>query len=388
MKIAIDGRYIQDHFPGIARVTYNLVANLAPLVDEELTLLYNPALANSRYDLAALEKLGKIRLRRVDEPTFSLAEQIRIPALLARLGIEVFHSTYYVKPYLQKSSSVVSVHDVIMKLFPEDTPSRKAQLLYDLAMRLSLRTAKKVITGSQFSKEGVIEYFGTNPEKISVIYDAVDSRFQPREVGARRDVPWHAGARPAVPLPAEVRERLSLPRRFALYVGINKPHKNLSRLIEALAHVRREIDLDLVIAGKEDKRYPGARITAEKLGVLDHVKFLGGVAEEDLPALYNLADLFAFPSLSEGFGLPALEAMASGTPVVCSRGSSLTEVVGDAGLLFDPYAVGEIAGAIKLVASDADLRARLSARGIQRASQFTWEKTAGQTLAVYREALA
>ncbi len=372
MKIAVDGRYIQDYFPGIARYTYHLAENLARLVEEELYLLHNPALGNSRYDLGQLEKSGRVRLLQVSERTFSFSEQLTVPLLLARQGIQLFHSPYYLKPYLTTSRSVVSIHDVIMKLFPEDTPSRKARLLFDLAVRLSLRSARRVVTGSQFSKETLVKYYGATPERINVVYYGVDGRFHPRSNAQI----------------APIRQRLSLPAKFALYVGINKPHKNLVRLVEAFARARESVDIDLVVAGKEDRRYPQARVAAEKLGIAGHVVFLGDVAEADLPALYNLAEAFVFPSLCEGFGLPVLEAMASGVPVACSRASSLPEVAGDSAVLFDPMNVDEMAEAIARVAGDGGTRAGLVERGLGRASQFTWEETAKQTLAIYREALA
>jgi alpha-1,3-rhamnosyl/mannosyltransferase len=186
-----------------------------------------------------------------------------------------------------------------------------------------------------------------------------------------------------------VRRKYGLPEYFVLYLGSNKPHKNLGRLVEAWAQFRNskfEIR-SLVVAGHWDSRYPQAQQKATELGLGEAVRFLGDVSEADLPALYNLATVFAFPSLYEGFGLPPLEAMACGTPVVCANTSSLPEVVGDAALLFDPLDVPALAAALAQALSDADLRTALHARGLARARLFSWERTARETLAVYRQAV-
>jgi len=184
----------------------------------------------------------------------------------------------------------------------------------------------------------------------------------------------------------ELRHRLGLPDHYALYVGINKPHKNLPRLVEAFARITHHVSrFTLVIAGHEDPRYPQARERAAALG-LDSVMFLGAVAEEDLPALYSGADLFVFPSLYEGFGLPVIEAMACGTPVACSNVSSLPEVAGDAALLFDPHTPESIAAAICQTLQNAELRERLRRRGLEQAGHFSWEHAARLTLEAYRQA--
>jgi alpha-1,3-rhamnosyl/mannosyltransferase len=197
-----------------------------------------------------------------------------------------------------------------------------------------------------------------------------------------------------------MRRKYALPERFVLYLGSNKPHKNLVRLVEAWFQVSRSKfqvattsdvkrgtwNLKLVLAGHWDPRYPQAQQRAAELRLEDSVRFLGDVSEADLPALYNLATIFAFPSLYEGFGLPPLEAMACGTPVACANTSSLPEVVGDAALLFDPLDVEGMAATIAQTLSDASLRAALRARGLARARLFSWERTAKETLMAYREA--
>jgi alpha-1,3-rhamnosyl/mannosyltransferase len=173
-----------------------------------------------------------------------------------------------------------------------------------------------------------------------------------------------------------------------LYFGSNKPHKNVPRLVEAFAAgCARASGIDLVIAGHWDERYPQAKALAERLSLKERVRFIGPVQDNDLPALYGGTELFVFPSEYEGFGLPVLEAMACGAPVVCSNRSSLPEVAGDAALLCDPHDAAALARALEQALTDRGLRAALQQRGLERAAQFTWEQAASHTLKMYRTIL-
>ena len=386
MRIGIDGRYIQDHFPGIGRYTYSLIRALAQVAsDDSFIVLHNPALRNTRYDVAALARHANVTLVPLDVPTFSTAEQTRLPWVVRRLRLDVLHSPYYIKPYLLPCPSVVSLYDLISARYPEYLPSPWARLAFAATTRLAITTARRLITLSAASRRDLAELYGVPPERVTVTPLAADERFQPIAEAKILEA---------------VRRKYDLPERFVLYLGSNKPHKNLVRLVEAWFQVSRSKfqvatasdvkrgtwNLKLVLAGHWDPRYPQAQQKATELGLGEAVRFLGDVSEADLPALYNLATVFAFPSLYEGFGLPPLEAMACGTPVVCANTSSLPEVVGDAALLFDPLDVPAMAATIAQALSDASLRAALRARGLARARLFSWERTARETLAVYREA--
>jgi alpha-1,3-rhamnosyl/mannosyltransferase len=172
-----------------------------------------------------------------------------------------------------------------------------------------------------------------------------------------------------------------------LYIGSNKPHKNLMRLVKAWAKIPPPPDISLVIAGVWDRRFPEVKLMAQELGLTGSMIFLGPVEEADLPALYSGALAFVFPSEYEGFGLPVLEAMACGVPVACSNVSSLPEVAGDAALTFAPMDVEAMAATLHRLIKDAELRVNLKERGLHRAAQFSWEKTAQATLHLYRELL-
>jgi alpha-1,3-rhamnosyl/mannosyltransferase len=370
MQIAVDGRYIQDHFPGIGRYTYNLLrAMAAEPLDDELLLLANPRLANSRYDLASLAT-GRIAIVPCDVATFSLREQAALPRLVQRLGASLLHSTYYVKPYRLPVPSVLTYYDIIGLVHRASLPSARARLMFRVLSRLALASADKVILLSESAQRDVVRHFGTREAKTVVIYPAADPQFTPQPAQAI----------------ARIRSKYGLTDPYVLYVGINKPHKNLPFLIEAWAKAKPPALL--VIAGREDPRYPQARQRVEALGLADRVSFLGDVAEEDLPALYAGAALFVFPSLYEGFGLPVLEAMACGVPVLSSDAASLPEVVGDAGALLPPTDADAWAEALSGLLTDPTRLREMGARSMARAAAFSWARAARETLAVYREAVA
>jgi alpha-1,3-rhamnosyl/mannosyltransferase len=235
-------------------------------------------------------------------------------------------------------------------------------------MALALRAAQHVIAISEATRHDLLTCYSLVSKSVSVVPLAAAPTFAPVSPRAI----------------AELCRRLDLPEQYVLYVGSNKPHKNLVLLVEAWAALQ-PASLPLVIAGVWDTRYPEAQQQAELMALGKTVRFLGPVAEADLPTLYTAALLFIFPSKYEGFGLPVLEAMACGTPVACSNTSCLPEVAGDAALMFDPTSVEAIADTIGCLLQDSDLRVELRERGLARAAQFSWQQTAQQTLYLYRQ---
>jgi alpha-1,3-rhamnosyl/mannosyltransferase len=374
MRLVLDARTATDHFPGIGRYVANLAQAMVPLLGagDQLSLLRDPGQPSS-WDPAALA--GE-RAQVVDVPLspFSLGQQWSIPRLLRHLGADVYHSPYYLMPYCPGVPVVVTVYDLIPLLFPRLTSAR-ARLLFRWTMALALRTASHVIVISEATCCDLLAFFRLSPQKVTTIHLAAASSFCP---------PPHTEVE-------RVCHKYALPQDYVLYLGINKPHKNLVRLVEAWGQ-RRDSQFtirnsQLVIAGAWDSRYPEPRQRVAALGLEVAIRFLGPVPEADLPALYAGTALFVFPSLYEGFGLPVLEAMACGAPVACSNTSSLPEVGGDKVLYFDPADVEAIAGALRQALADPDLRAELRERGLARAAQFSWERTAQETLHLYREAL-
>jgi glycosyltransferase involved in cell wall biosynthesis len=363
--IVLDARTATDHFPGIGRYVVNLASALKRVAPEiDLTLLRDSAATAQRLALPDLPTLD------CAVSPFALSQQWRVRSTLQGSRAALYHSPYYLMPYRPGAAAVFTCHDLIPVIFPQYFRARQ-RLIYRFTHQLALNTAQLTIAVSHSTKNDLQRFFRVNPDRIVVVHEGVDAHFQPP-------------SRAAID---RVKQLYALPDRYVLYFGSNKPHKNLIRLVEAFAQLgigTQNLRIKLVIGGHWDQRYPEAKQAVEKLGLADRVHFIGPVADADLPALYGGAVVFAFPSQYEGFGLPVLEAMACGVPVVCSNRSSLPEVAGGAGLLADPHDVRAIAAALDRVVSDAALRADLKQRSLDRAAALTWEQTAAQTLAVYR----
>jgi glycosyltransferase involved in cell wall biosynthesis len=257
-------------------------------------------------------------------------------------------------------------------MFPQYLPSRMAYAYARTSMWMAARRSHRILTVSEASKRDIIHFFNVQPEKIVVVHNAIDERFR---------------ATPSDEHIARVRERYQLAHGFVLYVGNIKPHKNLVRLIEAYDLLRRRgfDELKLLIIGDEISKLPALRRAVHKHKLHKHVRFLGYLPDDTLAVLYRLAQVFVFPSLYEGFGLPPLEAMACGTPVVTSNVSSLPEVTGDAAVLVDPYEVESIADGMERVLTNPELCAELRQKGIARAREFSWEQSVARTQQLYQE---
>ena len=366
MRIGIDARKLHDF--GIGTYIRNLLRQLARMdCQTEFVILCRP---EDRETVAALG--DNFRAVVQTAPNYSISEQLRIPLALAREGVTLFHAPHYVLPPLVRCKSVVTIHDCIHLMFPQYLPNRLAYSYARTSIRLAARRATRILTVSESSKRDILRFVDTEPDKIDVIYNAYDDRFaiDPREEDVVR-----------------VRERFQLESEFVLYAGNVKPHKNLERLIEAFHLVRkRGLDhLKLVMIGDEISKYTALRRAVHQHQLHKYVRFLGYLPEVTLAVMYRLAGVFVFPSLYEGFGLPPLEAMASGTPVVTSNVSSLPEVAGDAAILVDPYDPRSIADGIYRVLSDERLRRDLRRKGVARAGMFSWEQSVRRVRAIYGE---
>ena len=366
MRIGIDARKLHDF--GIGTYIRNLLKHLAQIDrTTEYILLCRPEDTRSLPDLGA-------NFRPVAEPSpsYSLREQLRVPLSLRRERVDLFHAPHYVLPPLTMCRSVVTIHDCIHLMFPQYLPNRLAYAYARASLWSAAKRSSRILTVSDASKADILRFFHVPPAKIAVIYNAIDERL---------------GTEPDEEEIARVRERYQLHERFVLYVGNIKPHKNLERLIEAFHRLRRhEFEhLKLLIIGDEISKYPGLRRAVHRHHLHKYVRFLGFVPLETLAVLYRLAGVFVFPSLYEGFGLPPLEAMASGTPVVTSNVSSLPEVVGDAAILVDPYDPEAIAEGMRRALTDQELRADLRARGLARVKQFSWARSVQRVWEIYQE---
>jgi glycosyltransferase involved in cell wall biosynthesis len=370
VRIAIDARKIRDY--GIGTYVRNLLRQLARQDDRHEYVVLCHA-----QDRKTVEPLGP-RFRAVVENAgaYSMREQFAIPMDLRRDAIELFHAPHYVLPPLTPCRSVVTIHDCIHLRFPQYLPSKVGYAYARAQMWTATHRAARVMTVSEASKRDILRYFRVPESRIDVIYNAIDERY------------WQEPNPEAI---ARVRERYQLDGPFVLYAGNIKPHKNLERLIESFHLLRQQNDMKdvlLLIIGDEISKYATLRRAVHRHKLHKHVRFFGFVADQTLAALYRLARVFVFPSLYEGFGLPPLEAMASGTPVITSNVSSLPEVVGDAALLIDPYEPEAIADAMRRVLTDASLRADLRRRGLSRARDFSWERSITRVRQIYEEVMA
>jgi glycosyltransferase involved in cell wall biosynthesis len=359
VKIGIDAR---NDGTGVGRYTFSLIRELAKLDRENEYVLF---LSSERF--ASYAAPGpNFRTVEAGIPWFTLREQLLLPRLIERERLDLVHYPHVTVPLLSRTPFVVTIHD-LNYLDPAAISHPGALLRAGYRLELAkARRARRLIAVSEHTRETLARALGVPPSRVTVTYEAADPP------GAVEPDPG-------------VLARHGLDAPFLLYVGAAYPYKNLARLIEAFARVGG--DHRLVLAGDHKDFGAALRAQAKAAGLGERVVFTGPVSEAELAALYGAALAYAFVSLSEGFGLPGLEAMAAGVPVVAARAGSLPEVYEDAARYCDPLDVESIAAAFAEVASDEQLRTRLVARGRQRAGEFSWTTTAEQTLTVYREAL-
>ena len=366
--IGLDARKIQDF--GIGTYVRNLVRSLTALDRENrYVLLVRPA---DREFLPELPENFKVAIE--SSPVYSLREILALSWQLYRLDLDLYHSTHYVLPGFIKGRVVVTIHDIIHLLYPEFLPSGLAFFYAQGMIRRGLSRGDRVIAVSQNTKADLMEYFEVDGKKIQVIYNGVEDRFRQR-------------------LPEdEIERRLAehgIRRPYLLFVGNPKPHKNLDNVVQAYARARRlaQFDAPLLCVGGKEGGDEKVRQRALYLGLEDRVRQIGHVPDDALPAIYQGAELFLYPTLYEGFGLPVIEAMASGVAVITSNTSALKEIAEGYAHLVDPLDIDGMAKAIARCMADPEHRTALAKLGTRRAEDFRWERTARRTLDVYRAAL-
>lgn len=283
--------------------------------------------------------------------------------------LDLMHSMAFVIPFIKPCPAVVTVYDLSFLHFPEQFPALQRWYLSSQTKR-SCRAAKRVITISESSRQDVHTFFGVPLSQIEVVVPGVNGRYHPL---------------PSAQITA-FRQKHNLPERFILHVGTLQPRKNIPILLAALAKLPDKT-IPLVLAGGKGWLYDDIFAQIEALGLVDRVIFPGYVADEELPSWYNAATLFAFPSVYEGFGMPVVEAMACGTPVVASNASSIPEAVGEAGLLFDTQDAAQLAERMASVLGDSALWATMRVAGLQHAKTFSWEAAGRKTAVIYRQIL-
>lgn len=374
MKIAIDIRRITEF--GVGTYTRNIIRALSRLDHH-----------NQYFLLGAPEKAREIGNLPENFTTVEVAPPdstrgfFQCHAVLARLGCELVHVPHlFWLPHHFPCPYVVTVHDVLDHMYRARNGSGLKRSLHFQLTRRVLRNAARIFAVSSFTKNEIQKLFEIEPRRIEVIYNAIDARFL---TGHASDADRQMLA-----------ERYQITYPFLLYAGRISPHKNLVRIIEAFAALKAELakqeqfpDLKLIIIGDELSKHPDLRRTVVRAGMQNDVRFLGFVPIDVLRVFYDIAKVFVFPSLYEGFGLPPLEAMAHGTPVLTSNTSSIPEVVGNAAVLVNPENLFEMMRALQRVLCDPALREKLRQAGYEQVKKFSWDNSVSDILAGYREVL-
>ena len=352
---------------GISWYIQNLLRHL-PEADAEIR--FTAFLGERRYSGPAGLYLRFSRLPTHHPMARIFWEQLIQPWALREAGVDLVHAMALVGPVASRRPLVVTIHDLSFLAFPQNF-QRLKRLYLQVFTRLSVQRARRVIAISENTKRDVVQQYGISPAKVDMIHYGLDSIFR---VQAPEEV-------------AGFRARQGLPPHFILFVGTLEPRKNIVRLVEAYARMPKGRP-PLVLVGGKGWLYDEIYARVEALDLVDEVHFVGYVPATELPQWYNAADLFVYPSLYEGFGLPPLEAMACGTPVVTSGISSLPEVVGQAGLLVDPGDTDGLSAAMTRVTGDRNLQREMRTAGLAQAETFSWKKAARRTIDCYRHALS
>ncbi len=299
-------------------------------------------------------------------------EQTGFPTLLKEQRIDLLHSLHYTRPLRLACQSIVTFHDMTFFLFPH-LHTRAKRIFFPLMIRLSARSADALIADSESTRQDAIQILGLPPKKITTVPLGVRPEFRPVHDEA---------------LKSTVRARYHLPEKFLLFVGLVEPRKNLPLLLKSYRRVAEQGNhLPLVVVGRKGWMYEQVTGMIASLGLTGAVHLTGYIPPEDLPIVYNLAEVFIYPSLYEGFGLPPLEALACGTPVITTAISSMPEHIGQAGLLIPPGDEDALTQAMIRLLNDREFKSRLSVLGPQQAAQFTWTRTARETMQVYENVL-
>lgn len=372
MNLGIDGRVITWHIgSGLATYTNNLLENLIKLKQlKNIFLFYPYTNGTDFFEINDIPQNLLIGERRLDfwRNVYELNWNINYP-------IDIFHNTVngIGLPQSSKAINVITLHDLIPYIIPEtvDRPHLDYTLKYTPYI---LENVSHVITVSYHSKSDIQRYFGIDDNKITVTHLAADPIFKPIDRDNAKKVIFN---------------KYGVDKKYVLYLGGFSQRKNIARLIRAFKRVVNEIEepLNLLILGEHSRSFKYLWQLTEELELCDYVKFLNFVPTADLPYFYNGSELFAYPSLYEGFGLPPLEAMQCGIPVITSNVSSIPEIVGDACLLTDPCSIDEISGSMLKLLTDGDEWHKYSLMGIEKAKEYSWLKTASETLGVYEKCI-
>ncbi len=372
MRIGIDATALPPQPGGAGNYIIQLIRSLASLETDSHFTVFAYQSGYDLIDVPTSPQLDWVLFPDKSPARRLVWEQITLPRIVRGSNVALLHSLHYTRPLSLSCASVVTFHDMTFFLYPH-LHTRSKRIFFPTAIRLSARLADALIAVSENTKKDAVRLLGVPGDKITAIPHGVGEEFHPI-TDAR--------------LLEGIRLKYSLPQDFILNVGIVEPRKNLTLLLKSYQQLHSQgISLPLVIVGGLGWMYEDVFRQAESLGIKEQVHFTGYVPDHDLPIIYNLARVFVYPSIYEGFGLPPLEAMACGTPVITTAVSSMPEHVGDAGILIPPQDEKALTNALQKLINDSTLQEELSSKGPERASQFTWKRTAQETIKVYQSVL-
>lgn len=369
-RIGIDARFYGPTAApaGLARYTQELISYIARVKTPHTYVVFLRTEDKPHFTVRS----RNIEVRTTGVPHYSLREQLGFAGELKRANLDLMHFTNFNFPVRYDGPFIVTIHDLTLLHYAgRSRLSRLKMVPMRYVVRQGVRKSLAVLTISNYQRQLIVRHFPSARDKVDVVYEAVEDRFRPR---------------PSREL-AVFRRRRNLTEPFVMYAGQWREHKNLVRLIKAFKLVKPHFDGKLVLVGRKDPAFPIIPQTIEEQGLADDVILTGFVKDEELPLYYNAAEVFAFPSLTEGFGLPPLEAMACGTPVASSKAGPMPEILGDAADFFNPRNTKDVAEILLELLKDSRRRARFRRRGLARVKKYSWPKTAAETLASYEEAL-
>lgn len=373
-RIGIDARFYGPLGKGLGRYTKEIVDRVTRMDDTNEYVVFLSRDNFHEFDCPN-DRVVKVI---ADIRWYTLAEQIRMPRLIKKYKVDLMHFPHFNVPVFCGCPFVVTVHDLILTKFPTQRATtlspikyRIKNLGYKYVIHSAVKKARAIIAVSEFTKKDIIQQFRADKNRIKVTYEGVAAGFCPLDRDDKKVV-----------------FKYNINKPYLLYVGNAYPHKNLGALIKVMAQINKaEQGLQLILVGKEDYFYNRLKDKVRQAGLSETVLFPGFVPDEDLGCLYRQAAAYVFPSLYEGFGLPPLEAMQHGCPVISSDRASMPEILGKAALYFDPESQDSMCGAIQAMRQDEDFRNRMIGKGFVQASKYNWNNCAQDTLRTYRDAI-
>jgi glycosyltransferase involved in cell wall biosynthesis len=359
MNVIIDARMVNEHLHGIGRYTYEIINNVSKEKDVHLKLLVNDLEMSKRI----FNGIDNIEFIKMKSKFLSLTEQVELPLIVNKYKKDaLFHSPSFVSSPFIKCKMIMTIHDLNHLKFPEYY-SRFHKYYYKYIVKTSALKCEKILTVSNFSKSEIVEWLKCDKNKVVVTYNGVDDKFKIIDDKDELD---------------RVKQKYDLPDKFVLYIGNLKPHKNVETLVKSMKDV--DNDIKLIINGK-----PNESLTKimNELDLSNRIQFIGYVEDDDLPIMYNLAKIFVFPSLYEGFGLPPLEAMKCGCPTIISDAECLRELVKEKDFVCERKNHKQLSEKINMVIGNEKVRKKFIENGVQCANIYRWSSCVNKTLEVY-----